>query len=258
VLEDGAVERGRALVGFDVDDDELRLRFDRGAPARARRLVLALPQLALEAVADHSPALSTPGVRALLRTVTGHPASKLAAVYDRAWWRDDGRDGARVVCDLDLSKVFYFDDPLGPEAPAILLASYADGLARDAWCARAPGWAMPEDEGAADAPGRWDRYAATATQVADAQRQLAELHDRAEIPAPVATAFVDWGAAPFGAAWHFWDAGVSSSDAAAQVLQPRPDLPVFICGEAYSTSQGWVEGALESATAVLRRLAGRD
>jgi hypothetical protein len=30
------------------------------------------------------------------------------------------------------------------------------------------------------------------------------------------------------------------------------DVPVFICGEAYSHGQGWVEGALETAEAMLQ------
>jgi monoamine oxidase len=33
-----------------------------------------------------------------------------------------------------------------------------------------------------------------------------------------------------------------------------PDVPVYICGEAYSRAQGWVEGALDTADQVLAKL----
>lgn len=33
-------------------------------------------------------------------------------------------------------------------------------------------------------------------------------------------------------------------------------LRVFMCGEAWSTAQAWIEGAFESAAAVVDRLAG--
>jgi len=33
-----------------------------------------------------------------------------------------------------------------------------------------------------------------------------------------------------------------------------PSLDVYVCGEAYSTAQAWVEGALETAEVVVQRL----
>ena len=35
------------------------------------------------------------------------------------------------------------------------------------------------------------------------------------------------------------------------MLKPMPDYNVFICGEAYSLDQGWVEGALHTTETVL-------
>ena len=35
--------------------------------------------------------------------------------------------------------------------------------------------------------------------------------------------------------------------------RPIPDISLHVCGEAWSTQQGWVEGALETADAVLER-----
>jgi hypothetical protein len=37
-----------------------------------------------------------------------------------------------------------------------------------------------------------------------------------------------------------------------QMVQPLPEWPISICGEAYSTAQGWVAGALDTAERMLR------
>lgn len=38
-----------------------------------------------------------------------------------------------------------------------------------------------------------------------------------------------------------------------RMQRPIPDISLHVCGEAWSTQQGWVEGALETADAVLER-----
>ena len=90
--------------------------------------------------------------------------------------------------------------------------------------------------------------------VQEAHRQLLELHgvqDRPDIPQPYAAAYRDWGEDPFGGGANFWHLHVDSVQVAHDILQPKPPVPVFVCGEAYSHAQGWVEGALATADAML-------
>jgi monoamine oxidase len=189
--------------------------------------------------------------------VKGYPAAKLSFAYTRPWWREIGLRGMRAVSDLALSKTYYFDlrEEMPTEAPAVLLASYSDGPSREAWCSLTDRSDFPADPGESDLQPRWERYAASPEQIAEAQHQLRELHDMPDIPDPVASAFVDWGSEPYGVAWHVWNVGVKSWDVMTRIVQPLPDLDLFICGEAYSRSQGWVEGALESAQRVVDSLA---
>ncbi len=56
---------------------------------------------------------------------------------------------------------------------------------------------------------------------------------------------------PYGGAVHHWQVGIDSDAAMAGMVRPLPDLELFVCGEAWSRRQGWVEGALETAEAVL-------
>ena len=42
------------------------------------------------------------------------------------------------------------------------------------------------------------------------------------------------------------------------IVQPVPEEPVYVCGEAYSHYQGWVEGALATAEDMLQRKFGLE
>jgi hypothetical protein len=52
---------------------------------------------------------------------------------------------------------------------------------------------------------------------------------------------------------NFWHVGVRSYEVAQAIMQPKPPLPVYICGESYSHGQGWAEGALETAETMLQQ-----
>ena len=43
-----------------------------------------------------------------------------------------------------------------------------------------------------------------------------------------------------------------------KIRQPVPGEDVFVCGEAYSINQGWVEGALHTAELMLEEHFGLD
>jgi monoamine oxidase len=54
---------------------------------------------------------------------------------------------------------------------------------------------------------------------------------------------------------HAWKPGYDSNKIAKALLNPMPN--VYLCGEAYSHNQSWIEGALESSKEVLYIL-GQD
>jgi monoamine oxidase len=89
--------------------------------------------------------------------------------------------------------------------------------------------------------------------VAEMHRQLLALHNVRSAPEPVQAAYVDWSDDPFGAGVHIWNRGAQSWRVLEGMTQPVPDFPCYICGEAYSTVQTWVEGALQSAEIVLQK-----
>jgi monoamine oxidase len=89
----------------------------------------------------------------------------------------------------------------------------------------------------------------------EVQRCLREMHpDLAEVPEPVGSALMHWGADPQEVGWHFWRGGAVSDELLELAPQPEPSLPIYLAGEAFSRQQSWVEGAREAAQAVLERL----
>ena len=51
--------------------------------------------------------------------------------------------------------------------------------------------------------------------------------------------------------WHTWKQGVKSWEVMPAVRTPLPGIALHIVGEAWSTDQGWVEGAFQTVEALL-------
>ena len=99
----------------------------------------------------------------------------------------------------------------------------------------------------------WAVQSTSASMVGELQRQLEELHGVAP-PDPYSAAWIDWSADPYGGAFNTWNVGVDVSTVASSILQPDTSVPLYVCGEAYSHDQGWVEGALDTAEQVVEKL----
>jgi monoamine oxidase len=234
----GTIHRRSELRALSVEDGLVRLELPPGRGAAARRVVLATAIPALRLIAAASRALQGPVFDEVLASVNGFPATKLYVWYDRPWWLGEV-SGARTVTDLPPRNVFYFDE--APDGPAVLLGSYADYRKRTYWTDLADGASN-------GAP-------ATPAMLAALDGFLRELHPSvADIPPPLGSAFMHWGADPHEIAWTIWRPGVISDEIMAIAPQPDPNLPVYVAGESFSRSQTWVEGALETAAEVVRRL----
>jgi monoamine oxidase len=235
----GRISVGRQLDAIDRADGLLQLRFADGQVVSARRVALTLPAPALALLADASPLIDVPAFRAIVDSVEAFPAVKLYLWYDRPWWLKDGAT-IRLTTDLPLRKVFYFGHD--PDRPAALLASYTDGHHAESWRQLAAG------AGGAGSP-------APRAMVDAATRQLRQIHPRVNpVPEPAGSAFSHWGADPFETGWHYWRAGNQSDDVIAAARQPIEGVELYLCGEAFSHAQAWVEGALASARDVVDRL----
>lgn len=196
----------------------------------------------------------------------------------------------RTVTDLPVRQTYYWPNSDGSPATtgrAMLLASYDDGSNIGFWDGLRPqrkkAWAENTGNGPADTEKdfevfedvdaktdngknknaqeinpedyglnqRWQDYEAPRELVEELAQQLKQVHDLSYTPMVRSAAFRDWGEDPFGGGWNSWNIGVKSADVRDAIVNPIEGCPLYICGEAYSDAQGWVEGALQTADIML-------
>ncbi len=241
---------------------------DKGEPitVQARSLVLAMPRRSLELIEPVGPVLDRGNERVwdMIRSVTPIPLFKLCIAYDFPWWQAVGVTQGRTQTDLPIRQLYYWASAphkgVDPDnCKSVLLATYDDGQNVAFWdglAERHPRdpFQPKQDKYTREHPGsqEWHDYKASKAMVAEADRQLKQIHDLPYAPPPYAAAYIDWGVDPFGGGVNFWNVHVKSGDVITKMARPVPEVPVFVCGEAYSNGQGWVEGALETAELVLQ------
>lgn len=260
-------EDGNEVMEMHFDDGS-----DKGLTVRARKLILAMPKRSLELI-EQSGAVLDPdneGVHELIQSVTPIPLFKLAICYSCAWWEsippvkvetDSGPQLLSIqkgesVTDLPIRQCYYWD--VDEENGNAVILIYDDGQNLEYWA----GLRQSEVcfEGTAtdgNTPGskNWDENQAPQLMVEEIHRQLKIIHgveDRTDIPEPYAAAYRDWGEDPYGGGANFWHLHVDSQQVSTDILQPKPGVPTYICGEAYSHFQGWVEGPLRTAEKMLQ------
>jgi monoamine oxidase len=265
----GKVHCGAHVTGFEHKGGTFEIRFKNRKPVRAKALILAMPRRALELLAPASPLLQQEGVVTLIKSVTPRPLFKLFTTYLNPWWLPAGVEKGRTTTDLPVRQTYYwprFDGEPALGGRAMLMASYDDGTNIGFWdgfrTKRGVGWRAgvrsTSDtewfEGSTEKSDhvRWYKYRAPRRMVREVQRQLAVIHGLGFIPDVIDASFKDWGDDPFGGGWNSWNIGVKSQNVKEKILKPA-DAPLYICGEAYSDAQGWVEGALQTADMMLEK-----
>lgn len=237
----GTVRLGTEVQRLEIADGDVLLALGSGNGVRAGRVVLTVPIPALQALAGRSPVINGPIWQRLYGSVAGYEAIKIYCWYDRPWWRDgaDPPAGLRTTTDLPNRKVFYFDE--GADRPASILAAFTDHRHNEPILALSDG-----TSGGAPAP----------RPLLDGLRGwLAAEHPGINVPMlPTGSAMQHWGADPHEVGWHFPRAGANSDEILELAVQPDPALPIHLCGEVFSRSGAWVEGALEPAAALADRL----
>lgn len=225
----------------------------------AKRAVMAMPRRALELV-DFSSLFDIPGPQLFtesdwnrkLDCAVGIPAFKLGMLYDSAWWQNlRGWNNGVSVTDLPIRQLFYGMGQ-GPDADAnqrVLIASYADTLSARFWAGLAQVSPADLNVGVNDQFEETDR----GSLLSAVQRQQQLLFGyTGPLPPPKWVGYMDWSIDPYGGAWHEWRPGVDVISAIAEMRQPFEAVPLYVCGEAYSWMQAWIEGALISAERVLQ------
>ena len=237
----------------------------------AKHLVLAMPKRSIELLYPQNKdnfLFSNSTFRQNLQTVTADPAYKLFLGYDYPWWHKlDVKQGFSST-DLPIRQCIYRGtegesggDPNNRKS--LLQANYADSRAASFWSTMQYEPYEPTKHRAFESRSHVEPLSKSFLQidgtsyneplrasrniVRTAQQQLKALHNLGEIPEPYSALYLDWGKDPYGGGWHSWNPHCRPWDIMKQIRHPVENANVYICGEAYSNRQGWVQGALNSA-----------
>ena len=280
----GEVRLNAKLGGFKWNDGSFRLDVN-GESLTAENLILAMPRRSLELLTPTCAPLQQ--IQELINSVTARPLFKLFTTYSNPWWLASGYtdpatgkyvsvQAGRSVTDLPVRQTYYWPLKDGSPAlsgPAMLLASYDDGSNIGFWeglqVKREKAWlegnsnaALEDafidedsnDNSDTDALNQyWQQYKAPRSVITEMTRQLRQIHNLQFTPSVKNASFKDWGEDPFGGGWNSWNIGVKSAEVRDKIVHPIDDCPLYICGEAYSDAQGWVEGALQTADIMLAK-----
>ena len=254
-VEDTLLPDGTTGIAFTTVDDN-----GTEALSVARKLILAMPRRSIELLDRKGPLFDSRGAgfKSLLESVSPVPLFKIALCYENCWWEKvvGGGSNGKSVTDLPMRQVYYWK--VNPHDQQGVVLIYDGGLTKSYW-EQLDNAAAPKPQvkltGRKEGVDLWADYAAPSRIIFEAHRQLLELHGlpESEVPAPYAAACMSWNRDPFGGGAHFWNMGVRSHEVAEQILHPIERCPIYLCGEAWSHEQGWVEGALATSEAMLTR-----
>ena len=229
---------------------------------RASQLILAMPRRSLELLALTNPLLQQPPFTHQLESVIMEPSFKLLLGFEKPWWQPMlNTTSGHSITDLPMRQCYYFGtDPTNGHS--LFLASYNDMQTVTFWKAlneNRPGKKLFQPRATALASQKslsaavLTKYRAFDVMVAEAMSQVRELHQDPTIPEPYVALYKDWTDDPYGGGYHAWKADYNIQETMEYMRQPWPAEAIYICGEAYSDQQGWVEGAFCVAEKMLRQ-----
>ncbi len=239
----GKVELGHRLEAAEMPDGQpIALRFGTTVGRRtvvADRVVLALPPAAIGRVEGLA---GRPEIGTLLAVLAPQRAVMTALVYREPWWRQIGIAGGVSTTDLQIRHLRHQEPDRRNGSEAAALISYSDGENADFWNGIAgeetrSGWIDPDHPVAVEMHRQ-------------AQSMFVPKMSMA-LPRPIVAFTQDWSDGGAGAAFHMWAPG--SKPKTSDALRPIDGRQLYICGEAWSTRQGWIEGALETTDLLISR-----
>jgi monoamine oxidase len=253
VARGGAVKPNHTVISIAATAEGLVLSItgDGGTfDVEARKVVLALPARPLQILIENSRSFFGEGAVGDIGRAEPWPMLTLAACYSSAWWERNGITGGHSVTDLPARQIWHFTRPAAHDGSVRrgVAMAYCDGPHIAYWKDLLP-QLDPRDGFASLSEGH--------PALEAFHQQMIEVYQPSGVPSKPTSGFAqDWGAPAYGGASHVWSRGTDIATIAGSTRTLAPNL--HICGEAWSNSHGWIEGALESAEDLVQQEFGLD
>lgn len=248
----------------------------------AKEIIAAIASTGFKSLFTKSPALYTPtgdnDPTKLWNAINGSLGMNLMKInfyFREAWWYNGSTGRPNIefgpnFTDLPLNSIypFYSVDDLdvdhkkgtvsiisGEEPAALTL--YCDFTNTNFWKGLqnvGPRYSTPLQE-------KYNKmkaqtiFPASEAVVVEARKQMGILFGVTNVPEPVLTSYRLWnGQDDFEHAYHQWQLNVDDKESIEYLSNPFPGF--YVCNEAISDMQGWVNGSLRSSNLALEKISG--
>jgi monoamine oxidase len=234
----------------------------------AKKLIFAAGQYALQHIQTNF--LNDNYSQSLINSVTPIKVDKVWMTFNDFWWHKLNINRGLTVTDKPIRMILYFDplesSPFVKKQQALLDAAYTVGssssffdnytdeyaviyynnLTHQGYVSNNYNQIEPTKEAYSIA------YTMINPLSKEVVKQLSSIHNM-QVEQPTATLLWSWSQPPFGGAYHIWKPKVDNELVTKQISQIHSNIPFYVVGEAYSITQSWVEGALETSEYVLQK-----
>ncbi|MEM8908016.1 MAG: hypothetical protein AAGD05_09245, partial [Bacteroidota bacterium] len=198
---------------------------------------------------------------------------KINFYFREAWWYNGSTSRAPIefgpnFTDLPINSIYPFysvdDLEVNAEKGTVKILSGEEPAALTLYCDfnKTNFWKGLQNVGPQFSSPLQDKYNAKKPQtifpasqavVAEARRQMGLLFGVTNVPEPVFTSYRLWnGEDDFEHAYHQWQLNANDREIIEYLSNPLPGF--YVCNEAISDMQGWVNGSLRSTNLALEKI----
>ena len=181
---------------------------------RTKNLILAIDGHSIQSIKSNVniPHLNSIKLSPLLRTYSIYPKNK----EGKYWFQDIGK----VVTDNKLKFIIPYDMKNG-----VIMISYTDGSNAK----------------------YWQKKIINDSQQQTINKLLKKTFPNKSIPNPLETRNYYWDNG-----MSYWKKNADAKKISKNMISPKSNIPLYICGDSFSLRQAWIEGALETAHKVFK------
>lgn len=236
----------------------------------AQKVILAVPKGPLMQIMDTTPLLTkNKKFVSAVHCVQNMELSKVGLYFSERWWHANAKinlTNGPSFTDLPIGSVYCFSQfpekknkdldqkYTGPAA----LTLYTDFIRGNFWKEMQNIGPMYSPKGVKQPANTYPASANLVTEVLKQLKLLFGLNDSETIPMPVLSTYRVWGenksyhTGDFGYGYHQYRINVDdANDVYKHIVSPAEN--VFVCNEAWSPEQGWVEGSLIMSDMVMQQ-----
>jgi lysine 2-monooxygenase len=241
-----AIKKAKGGKSFTLDSED-------GRSVLAHKVITAIPAVPLRALLPKvDDARMDARILSDVAKIVHMPLTKINLFFDDEWWQSLKITHGGCFTDVPLAQVYFFKiNGLEEKRRFTVVTIYSDGRRATYWRQlQQLGPDFSSDAAAFKIMSQGDSVICKTLVVDHCIAQLQSMFD-VELRAPVFATISMWGADErLGEGDHQW--AVGADDIAIRQRLAAASENFYICGEAVSDYQDWVEGALRSADRILQ------